>query len=82
MLEASGNIAIDGRSVQVIQACTNTFVQHIAVGATLSLVRWGQALVTLYSLDWVAIQEEYLAVLHKPAHGQADLVGVAETRML
>ncbi|GCB06501.1 efflux RND transporter periplasmic adaptor subunit [Ralstonia sp. SET104] len=82
VLEAPGNIAIDERSVQVIQARTNAFVQHVAVRATLDPVRRGQALVTLYSPDWVAAQEEYLAVLRQPAHGQADLAGAAKARML
>jgi Cu(I)/Ag(I) efflux system membrane fusion protein len=45
-------------------------------------VRRGQALVTLYSPDWVAAQEEYLAVLRQSAHGQADLAGAAKARML
>jgi Cu(I)/Ag(I) efflux system membrane fusion protein len=57
VLEAPGNVAIDERSVQVIQARTNAFVQHVAVKATLDPVRRGQALVTLYSPDWVAAQE-------------------------
>ncbi|CAJ0808673.1 Cation efflux system protein CusB [Ralstonia psammae] len=82
VLEAPGNIAIDERSVQVIQARTNAFVQHVAVRATLDPVRRGQALVTLYSPDWVAAQEEYLAVLHQSAHGQADLADAAKARML
>ncbi len=62
MLQVPGNVAIDERSVQIIQARTNAFVQHVAVRATLDPVRRGQALVTLYSPDWVAAQEEYLAV--------------------
>ncbi|MGL6157667.1 MAG: efflux RND transporter periplasmic adaptor subunit, partial [Ralstonia mannitolilytica] len=82
VLEAPGNIAIDERSVQVIQARTNAFVQHVAVRATLDPVRRGQALVTLYSPDWVAAQEEYLAVLRQSAHGQVDLAGAAKARML
>lgn len=82
VLEAPGNVAIDERSVQVIQARTNAFVQHVAVRATLDPVRRGQALVTLYSPDWVAAQEEFLAVSRLPANGQADLRGAAKARML
>ena len=61
VLEVPGNVAIDERSVQVIQARTNAFVQHVSVKATLDPVKRGQPLVTLYSPDWVAAQEEYLA---------------------
>lgn len=81
VLEAPGNVAIDERSVQVIQARTSGFVQHLAVKATLDAVRRGQALVTLYSPDWVAAQEEYLAV-SRMAGGQLDLRGAARARML
>uniref|UniRef100_UPI003F494A41 efflux RND transporter periplasmic adaptor subunit n=1 Tax=Cupriavidus yeoncheonensis TaxID=1462994 RepID=UPI003F494A41 len=82
VLEAPGNVVIDERSVQVIQARTNGFVQHLAVKATLDPVRRGQALVTLYSPDWVAAQEEYLAVSRMAAGGQSDLRSAAKARML
>ena len=82
VLEAPGNVAIDERSVQVIQARTNAFVQHVAVKATLDPVRRGQALVTLYSPDWVAAQEEYLAVSRMAAGEQSELRGAAKARML
>ncbi|BDB26733.1 efflux RND transporter periplasmic adaptor subunit [Cupriavidus sp. P-10] len=82
VLEAPGNVAIDERSVQVIQARTNGFVQHVAVKATLDPVRRGQALVTVYSPDWIAAQEEYLAVSRMAADGRSDLRGAARARML
>ena len=82
VLEAPGNVAIDERSVQVIQARTNGFVQHVAVKATLDPVRRWQALVTLYSPDWVAAQEEYLAVSRMPGGEHSDLRGAARARML
>ncbi|CAG9184775.1 hypothetical protein LMG23992_05334 [Cupriavidus laharis] len=82
VLEAPGNVAIDERSVLVIQARTNAFVQHVAVKATLDPVRRGQALVTLYSPDWVAAQEEYLAVSRMAAGEQSDLRSAAKARML
>ncbi|QUP55660.1 efflux RND transporter periplasmic adaptor subunit (plasmid) [Ralstonia syzygii] len=82
VLEAPGNVAMDERSVQVIQARTSAFVQHVSVRATLEPVRRGQTLVSLYSPDWVAAQEEYLAVSRQQAHGQSDLAGAAKARML
>ncbi|MDF3883379.1 efflux RND transporter periplasmic adaptor subunit [Cupriavidus basilensis] len=82
VLEVPGNVAVDERSVQVIQARTNAFVQHVAVRATLDTVTRGQALVTLYSPDWVAAQEEYLAVSRMATSGQADLRSAAKARML
>ncbi|AEG72278.1 efflux RND transporter periplasmic adaptor subunit [Ralstonia solanacearum] len=82
VLEAPGNVAVDERSVQVIQARTSAFVQQVSVRATLDPVRRGQTLVSLYSPDWVAAQEEYLAVSRQAAHGQSNLAGAAEARML
>ncbi|QUN26928.1 efflux RND transporter periplasmic adaptor subunit [Cupriavidus sp. KK10] len=83
MLQVPGNVAIDERSVQIIQARTNAFVQHVAVRATLDPVRRGQALVTLYSPDWVAAQEEYLAVSRMAGSEHlGDLRGAARARML
>ncbi|WP_432257339.1 efflux RND transporter periplasmic adaptor subunit [Cupriavidus sp. TMH.W2] len=83
MLQVPGNVAIDERSVRVIQARTNAFVQNVGVRVTLDPVRRGQALVTLYSPDWVAAQEEYLAVsrMQGSAH-PGDLRGAARARML
>jgi Cu(I)/Ag(I) efflux system membrane fusion protein len=82
VLEAPGNVAIDERSVQVIQARTSGFVQHVAVNATLDPVRRGQVLVTVYSPDWIAAQEEYLAVSRVAADGGVDLRAAARARML
>ncbi|WP_020206782.1 efflux RND transporter periplasmic adaptor subunit [Cupriavidus sp. WS] len=81
VLEAPGNIAVDERSIQVVQARTAAFVQHVAVRAAFDPVRRGQALVTLYSPDWVAAQEEFLAVSRAAAAGQPDLRGAARARM-
>lgn len=83
VLQALGNVAIDERSVRVIQARTNAFVQQVAVRATLDPVRRGQRLATLYSPDWVAAQEEFLAVSRMAAGEHlGDLRGAARARML
>lgn len=83
VLQAPGNVAIDERSVRVIQARTNAFVQQVAVRATLDPVRRGQPLATLYSPDWVAAQEEFLAVSRMAASEHlGDLRGAARARML
>lgn len=82
VLEAPGNVTIDERSVRVIQARTTAFVQHVSVRATLDPVRQGQTLVTLYAPDWVAAQEEYLAVARLPAGVQGNLADAAKARML
>ncbi|WP_423198965.1 MULTISPECIES: efflux RND transporter periplasmic adaptor subunit [unclassified Cupriavidus] len=80
-LEAPGNVVIDERSIQVIQARTTGFVQHVGVRATLDAVRKGQTLITVYAPDWVAAQEEYLAVARMPPALQGDLADAAKARM-
>lgn len=80
-LEAPGNVVIDERSIQVIQARTTGFVQHVGVRATLDAVRKGQTLITVYAPDWVAAQEEYLAVARMPRGLQGDLADAAKARM-
>ncbi|WP_423200484.1 Cu(I)/Ag(I) efflux system membrane protein CusB/SilB [Cupriavidus sp. H19C3] len=82
VLETPGNVAIDERSVYVMQARTAGFVRHVGVRATLDPVRRGQALVTLYAPDWVAAQEEYLAVAQLPAAARGELENGARQRML
>lgn len=81
-LEAPGNVAIDERSIRMIQARTTGFVQQVGVRATLDPIRQGQTLVSIYAPDWVAAQEEYLAVSRLPSGVQGDLTGAAKARML
>lgn len=82
VLEAPGNVAIDERSIQVIQSRVTGFVQSVAVRATLDPVKQGQSLVSIYAPDWVAAQEEYLAVARLPSSAQSELLGGAKSRML
>lgn len=82
VLEAPGNVTFDERSIQVIQARTTAFVEHVGVRATLDPVRRGQTLVSLHSPEWVAAQEEYLAVSRLPSGVQGGLVSAARARML
>jgi Cu(I)/Ag(I) efflux system membrane fusion protein len=46
----------------VVQARATGFVERLHVRATLDRVRAGQPLADLYVPDWVAAQEEFLAV--------------------
>nr|WP_315594265.1 efflux RND transporter periplasmic adaptor subunit [uncultured Cupriavidus sp.] len=82
VLEAPGNVTFDERSIQVIQARTTAFVEQVGVRATLDPVRRGQTLVSLHAPEWVAAQEEYLAVSRLPSGVQGDLVSAARARML
>ncbi|MGE5649382.1 MAG: efflux RND transporter periplasmic adaptor subunit [Bacillota bacterium] len=78
-LEAVGSVAFNERDVALVQARSNGFVERLAVRAPLDRVRRGQALAELYVPDWIAAQEEYLAV--RRMRGGDELVAAARQRM-
>jgi membrane fusion protein, copper/silver efflux system len=80
-LEAVGNIAYNERDVALVQARSNGYVERLHVRAVLDPVRQGQPLADLYVPDWVAAQEEYLAVRRMGAGAPAGLLDAARQRM-
>ena len=86
-IEAPASIAFDERQVRVLEARASGFVEQLYVRAAFDRVRRGQPLADLYSPDWIAAQEEFLAVkrLGAAAEGLLDaarqrmrLVGMSE----
>jgi Cu(I)/Ag(I) efflux system membrane fusion protein len=65
-------VAFNERDVALVQARSNGYVERLFVRAPLDPVRKGQALLQLYVPDWVAAQEEYLAVRRMPAGPDTD----------
>jgi Cu(I)/Ag(I) efflux system membrane fusion protein len=59
---AVGSIAWNERDQVVVQARAAGFIERLHVRATLDRVAKGQVLAELYVPDWVAAQEEFLAV--------------------
>src|SRR5438309_1387516 len=80
-ITATATVAYDERDVTVVQARANGFVEHLRVRATLDRVHKGQPLADLYVPDWVAAQEEYLAVKELKSPGAPDLLEGARQRM-
>jgi Cu(I)/Ag(I) efflux system membrane fusion protein len=80
-VEAVGSVAYNERDVALVQARSNGFVERLYVRAPLDPVRRGQRLADLYVPDWVAAQEEYLAVRQMRGPGTDGLVGAARQRM-
>jgi Cu(I)/Ag(I) efflux system membrane fusion protein len=78
-LDAVGNVAFNERDLILLQARGNGYVEKLFVRAPLDPVRKGQALLQLYVPDWVAAQEEYLAVRRMPAG--ADTAGLLDAAM-
>jgi len=80
-IEVSGSVAWNERGLAVVQARNTGFVEKLFVRATLDRVSKGQPLAELYLPDWVAAQEEFLAVKKMQGEGMAALVDGARARM-
>jgi len=65
-VEAVGAIAFDERAVAVVQARASGYVERLFVRAPLDAVAQGQPLAEILAPDWVAAQEEYLALKRSP----------------
>jgi Cu(I)/Ag(I) efflux system membrane fusion protein len=80
-VEAVGNVAWNERDQQVVAARAMGFVEKLHVRAALDRVSAGAPLVDLYVPDWVAAQEEYLAVARMTGPGVDALRDAARARM-
>ena len=80
-LSAIGSIAWNERDQSVLQARANGFIEKLYVRATLDTVRAGQPFADLYVPEWVAAQQEFLAI-KKAAGNDAPLVAAARQRLL
>ena len=80
-VSAVGSIAYNERDQATIQARATGFVERLHVRATLDRVSKGQPLVDLYVPEWVAAQEEFLAVKRMQGKDLASLVDGARQRM-
>jgi Cu(I)/Ag(I) efflux system membrane fusion protein len=78
---AVGSIAWNERDQVIVQARATGFVERLHVRATLDRVVKGQPLAELYVPEWVAAQEEFLAVRRMQGTDLASLVDGARQRM-
>jgi Cu(I)/Ag(I) efflux system membrane fusion protein len=80
-LEAVGAVAFDERAVSVVQARVNGFIEKLYVRAPLDAVVRGQPLAEILAPDWVAAQEEFLALTRSTA-ASPELKRAARQRLL
>lgn len=80
-LSAVGTVAYNERDVALVQARSNGFVERLHVRALLDPVKKGQPLLDLHVPDWIAAQEEYLAVARMRGNGAEGLADAARQRM-
>ena len=79
---ATGAVSVDERSLSVVQARVNGYIEKLHVRAQYDTVARGQALVEIYSPDWLAAQEEYLAVKRSTQPGAEALAQAARSRLM
>jgi len=80
-VQAVGNVAYNERELVLVQARVGGFVEKLHVRAPLDRVRKGQPLVEILSPDWIAAQEEYLALRKLQAPDAESLRDAARQRM-
>ncbi|HET8698699.1 MAG TPA: efflux RND transporter periplasmic adaptor subunit, partial [Gammaproteobacteria bacterium] len=80
-IEAVGIVAFNERDQAVMQARATGFVEKLHARATFDRVKAGQPLAELYVPEWVAAQEELLALLRMRASGLDELIAGARQRM-
>lgn len=80
-LTAIGNIAWNERDQVVLQARANGFVETVRARANLDRVKRGDPLAEIYFPEWVAAQEEFLALRRIEGSNVAMLADAAKARM-
>ena len=70
-VQVVGAVAFDERAVAVVQARVGGFIERLFVRAPLDTVAKGQPLAEILAPEWVAAQEEYLALKKSPQANEA-----------
>ena len=77
----TGAVAVDERSLTGVQSRVQGFVERLHVRATYDPVRAGQPIADLFVPEWVAAQEEWLALRGSRLRGGEALVDAARQRL-
>lgn len=77
--DAVGAVQFDERLSEVVQTRVSGYLERLLVRAPMESVRRGQPLATVYAPDWLAPQNEYLAL--KRAGVSSELLSAARDRM-
>jgi membrane fusion protein, copper/silver efflux system len=81
-VDAVGSVAYNERNVAVVQARVHGYVEKLYARAPLDPVRKGQPLVEILAPEWVAAQEEYLALKRMQVADMEELQSAARQRLL
>ena len=77
--DAVGSVQFDERLTEAVQTRVAGYVERLLVRAPMEFVRRGQGLATVYAPDWLAPQNEYLAL--KRAGVPQEILNAARERM-
>lgn len=80
-LEAVGSIAFDERLLELVQARVNGYVTRLYVKAPFERVRRGQPLAEILAPEWLAAQQEYLALLDAKSPSAQPIRDAARQRL-
>lgn len=78
---AVGTVAADERGIVAVQARSQGYVERLRVRAQYDAVAAGQPLADLYVPDWLAAEEELLALRSSAQPGAAQLAASARQRL-
>ncbi len=81
-VDTVGSVAYNERNVAVVQARVTGYIEKLYARAPLDPVRKGQPLVEILAPEWVAAQEEYLALKRMQVPDMDDLRSAARQRLM
>lgn len=80
-LSTVGTVGIDERSMYTVQSRVSGYIEKLHVRAQYDPVARGQPLVEIYAPEWLAAQEEFLALKRSGQPAARDLAQAARTRL-
>ena len=80
-LTTVGAVSIDERTMVTVQSRVSGYIEKLHVRAQYDAVARGQPLAEIYAPEWLAAQEEYLALKRSSQTGASDLAQAARQRL-
>ncbi|MGE0559065.1 MAG: efflux RND transporter periplasmic adaptor subunit [Burkholderiales bacterium] len=80
-LSTVGTVSIDERSMYTVQSRVSGYIEKLHVRAQYDPVSRGQPLVEIYAPEWLAAQEEFLALKRSSQPASRDLAQAARARL-
>jgi len=81
-LSTVGAVSIDERTLHTVQSRVSGYIEKLHVRAQFDAVARGQPLVEIYAPEWLAAQEEYLALKRSAQPAANELAQATRTRLL